>query len=50
MMKEKWEGRQGWQESEGSGDLWTLERPPWSLQRDDSPASTLALAGEMDLE
>lgn len=50
MMKEKWEGRQGWQEPEGSGDLWTPERSPRSLRRDDSPASTVALAGEMDLE
>ena len=48
-MKEKWEGRQGWQETEGSGDLWAPERSPWSLWRDDSPSSTLASAGEMDL-
>lgn len=50
MMKEKWEGCQGWQEPEDAGDLWKLERSPWSLQRADSPASTLALASEMDLE
>lgn len=50
MMKEKWEGRQGWQEPEDSGDLWTLEMSPWSLRRDDNPAGTLALAGEVGLE
>ena len=45
MMKEKWEGCQGWQEPEDAGDLWKLERSPWSLQRADSSPDCVPSAG-----